>query len=170
MRAALVLCADHELNVSAFTARCVASAGAHPYAVVIAGLAALEGPKHGGASARVESMLESLRQVRPLRGALEARLRVLEHLGSDPAPMPRSKLRVVALDRSGGTFGNGVLGTYVTVSLTQLLRHASPGRPWRHTLCVAGAERLTGEVLDRLTAACETTRTGWFALVTWLMS
>jgi citrate synthase len=47
---ALVLCADHELNVSSFTARCVASAGATPYAVVVAGLAALGGVKHGGAN------------------------------------------------------------------------------------------------------------------------
>src|SRR5258705_541575 len=69
VRAALVLCADHELNVSSFTARCVASSASHPYAVVIAGLAALEGPKHGGASIRVESMLASLRQARPLPAA-----------------------------------------------------------------------------------------------------
>jgi citrate synthase len=62
LRAALILCADHELNVSSFTARCVASAGSSPYAVVIAGLAALEGTRHGGASARVESMLASLRR------------------------------------------------------------------------------------------------------------
>src|SRR5262245_24116303 len=52
IRAALIACADHELNVSTFTARCVASAGASPYNVVIAGLAALEGTKHGGATAR----------------------------------------------------------------------------------------------------------------------
>jgi citrate synthase len=65
IRAALILCADHELNVSAFTARCVASAGSNPYAVVMAGLAALEGTRHGGASARVESMLHSIR----IRGA-----------------------------------------------------------------------------------------------------
>ena len=58
LRSALILCADHELNVSSFTARCVASAGSNPYAVVIAGLAALEGTRHGGASARVESMLD----------------------------------------------------------------------------------------------------------------
>ena len=31
IRRALVLCADHELNVSAFAARCAASAGASPY-------------------------------------------------------------------------------------------------------------------------------------------
>ena len=92
--------------------------------------------------------------------ALEARLRVLDRLGSDPVPVPRSRLRVVALDRGGGMFGSGVLGTYLAVSLTHLLRHASPGRPWRHTVCVAGAEKLGGEVIDRLAGACETTRTG----------
>jgi citrate synthase len=75
IRAALILCADHELNVSSFTARCVASAGSHPYAVVIAGLAALEGAKHGGASARTEAMLASMRRARDLRGAIGERLR-----------------------------------------------------------------------------------------------
>jgi hypothetical protein len=92
--------------------------------------------------------------------ALEARLRVLDPLGCDPVPVPRSRLRVVALDAGGGMFGNDVLGTYLAVSLTCLLRHASPGRPWRHTLCVAGAQKLGEDVLDRLAAACETTRTG----------
>lgn len=74
LRSALILCADHELNVSSFTARCVASANATPYAVVIAGLAALGGTKHGGLSARVESMLESLRRNRNLPDALNSRL------------------------------------------------------------------------------------------------
>ena len=73
LRAALVLCADHELNVSSFTARCVASAGSHPYAVVIAALAALEGWRHGGAGARVEATLASLRQQRGLQGARSPR-------------------------------------------------------------------------------------------------
>lgn len=75
IRAALILCADHELNVSAFTARCVASASSHPYAVVVAGLAALEGHKHGGSTARVESMLGSMRRERSLRSVLMDRLR-----------------------------------------------------------------------------------------------
>ena len=89
LRAALVLCADHELNVSSFTARCVASAGSHPYAVVIAGLAALEGPKHGGASARVEAMLESMRRSRPLRAAVSARLRRGESIDGFGHPLYR---------------------------------------------------------------------------------
>jgi citrate synthase len=74
IRGALILCADHELNVSSFTARCVASAGSNPYAVVIAGLAALEGPKHGGASARVDAMLSAMRRAPKLRSAIAARL------------------------------------------------------------------------------------------------
>jgi citrate synthase len=75
IRAALILCADHELNVSTFTARCVASAGGSPYGAVIAGLAALEGAKHGGTTARVETLWDSLRRSRDLRAALLERLR-----------------------------------------------------------------------------------------------
>ncbi|MCR6687294.1 citrate synthase family protein [Pseudoxanthomonas sp.] len=62
VRAALVLCADHELNVSAFAARVVASTGAHLHATVCAGLSALSGPRHGGATARVYALLEDARQ------------------------------------------------------------------------------------------------------------
>jgi citrate synthase len=58
VRAALVLCADHELNVSAFAARVVASTGAHLHATVCSGLAALSGPRHGGATARAYAVLE----------------------------------------------------------------------------------------------------------------
>ncbi|MCC6801707.1 MAG: citrate synthase family protein [Anaerolineae bacterium] len=58
--AALILCADHELNVSAFTARIVASAEANPYVVVTAGLAALQGFRHGGNTARVEAYLNEV--------------------------------------------------------------------------------------------------------------
>lgn len=57
VRAALVLCADHELNVSAFAARVVASTGAHLHGTVCAGLAALSGPRHGGATARAYALL-----------------------------------------------------------------------------------------------------------------
>jgi citrate synthase len=93
LRSALILCADHELNVSSFTARCVASAGSDPYAVVIAGLSALTGPKHGGSGARVEAMLRSVRDERAARGerdlrpALAARLRRGERLDGFGHPL-----------------------------------------------------------------------------------
>jgi citrate synthase len=57
IRTALVLCADHELNVSSFVARCAASAGASPYGIVSAAAATLTGYKHGGAAERVLSLL-----------------------------------------------------------------------------------------------------------------
>lgn len=51
-----MLLADHELNASTFVARCIASTGATPYAVVSGALAALSGRRHGGAAARVEAL------------------------------------------------------------------------------------------------------------------
>src|SRR5207244_126941 len=51
VRRCLVLLADHELNASTFVARCVASTGATPYAVVSGALSALSGRRHGGGSA-----------------------------------------------------------------------------------------------------------------------
>src|SRR5690606_15686474 len=47
---------------SAFAARVVASTGAHLHATVCAGLSALSGPRHGGATARVYALLEDARQ------------------------------------------------------------------------------------------------------------
>jgi citrate synthase len=61
VRRALVLCADHELNASGFTARCVASTDASLRAAVIGGLAALSGPRHGATTFRVERMWDRLR-------------------------------------------------------------------------------------------------------------
>ncbi len=60
LRRCLVLIADHELNASTFVARCVASTGATPYAVVSAALSALSGRRHGGASARAEALFAEI--------------------------------------------------------------------------------------------------------------
>ncbi len=76
LNAALILCADHELNVSSFTARCVASAGATLYAVVSAGLAALSGVKHGKQTEWAEALLAELAQVEDVRIALAQKLKL----------------------------------------------------------------------------------------------
>ncbi|MEU6339718.1 citrate synthase [Streptomyces sp. NPDC046977] len=55
--AALVLLIDHDLAASTLAARVAASARAHPYAVVSAGLGALDGPLHGAASGLAHRML-----------------------------------------------------------------------------------------------------------------
>lgn len=55
--AALCLLADHGLAASTIAARVAASTRANPYAVVAAGLAALDGPLHGGASSSAYDVL-----------------------------------------------------------------------------------------------------------------
>ena len=75
LNAALVLLADHDLAASTFAARVAASTRAHPYAVVQAGLAALDGPLHGGASDLVVRLLtEATRSGDPV-GTIADRLR-----------------------------------------------------------------------------------------------
>ncbi|MEW1719202.1 citrate synthase [Streptomyces sp. NPDC093109] len=54
---ALSLLIDHDLAASTLAVRVAASARAHPYAVVSAGLGALDGPLHGGASGPAHRML-----------------------------------------------------------------------------------------------------------------
>lgn len=72
---ALVVCADHELPVSTFAARVVASSGADLYACLAAGLAALSGPEHGGVSTRVEVLLREVGRPERARAVLLDRLR-----------------------------------------------------------------------------------------------
>ena len=67
MNEALVLSADHELNVSTFAARVAASSGANLPASILAALAALSGPLHGAATARVEALVAETE--RPERAA-----------------------------------------------------------------------------------------------------
>ncbi len=72
---ALVLCADHELPVSTFVARCVASSEATPYAVVVAGLSAMGGVRHGGQVELVEDFLQEAEDIGDTRAAISGRLR-----------------------------------------------------------------------------------------------
>jgi citrate synthase len=73
--AALIICADHELPVSTFVVRCVASSGASPYAAVTAGLSAMQGVKHGGQIELVEKLFQEVEASDDARGVLRGRLR-----------------------------------------------------------------------------------------------
>ena len=57
---ALVLCAEHELNASAFAARVAASAGADLYACLGAAVHTLSGSAHGGMCDRVEALISTV--------------------------------------------------------------------------------------------------------------
>jgi len=71
----LVLCADHELNPSTFAARIAASTGADLHACVAAALATLSGPRHGGASERVEAVVQDVDSPRRASGWVRERIR-----------------------------------------------------------------------------------------------
>jgi citrate synthase len=75
IRVALVLCADHELNASAFAVRVVASTGASLAACVSAGLSALSGPRHGGTTSLVEILFEETERFGNAAGLVRERLR-----------------------------------------------------------------------------------------------
>ncbi len=106
LRATMVLCADHELNVSAFTARCTASAGASPYDVVTAAMATLKGYKHGGAADRVLAMLDESATLKGARAVIARRLRSGERVPGFghrlyPSGDPRGALLLRFASKSG---------------------------------------------------------------------
>jgi hypothetical protein len=97
--------------------------------------------------------------------SIEAQLRKLAATGSEPIDPPRSRLRVVAIDKRVGPLSARLLGSFVVTALTHLLGQAQPsqaeaGQPWQHTVYLLGAERLRDDVLDRLTDVCENSRSG----------
>lgn len=80
IRRALVLCADHELNASAYTARVAASAGASLPAALLAGMASLSGNRHGGLTSACRDW------VMAMKGELSADWRAQYALDGKPAP------------------------------------------------------------------------------------
>jgi citrate synthase len=106
IRAALVLSADHELNVSAFAARCAASAQASPYDVVSAALATLKGSLHG-ATERVSSLFAETGAPRRARSVLANRLRRGERIPGFGHPLyPTGDPRATMLLRLAEASGN----------------------------------------------------------------
>ena len=127
IRRALVLLADHELNASTFTVRCAASTGLNLYDSIIAGLAALKGPMHGGA------------------GVLASRL-VRTLIDQDPEPVIRER---VALGERFAGFGHGVYkrGDPRAMSLLNALTRAGAARKFTREVPERIAEA-TGEFVN----------------------
>src|SRR6516165_3225822 len=127
IRRALVLLADHELNASTFTARCAASTGLNLYDSVIAGLAALKGPKHGGAGVLASQLVRTL-------------------VDRDVEPMVRER---VALGERFAGFGHGVYkhGDPRAISLLDALTRAGAARKFTKEVPARIAEA-TGELVN----------------------
>ena len=118
IRRCLVLIADHELNASTFVARCVASTGATPYAVVAAALGALSGRFHGGETERAEGLFRELLE------------------GSDPMAIMAGRLaRGERLPGFGQPlYPNG------DPRATAILAVLAPAAPELHALAITAAE------------------------------
>ncbi len=125
VRRCLVLLADHELNASTFVARCVASTGATPYAVVSGALAALSGRRHGGASARAEALFREI--------------------GNDPDPMAAMAARLARGDDLPG-LGQPLYpnGDPRALAIIEALAQARPEAGKRVAAVAAAAMQLTG--------------------------
>jgi citrate synthase len=127
IRRALVLLADHELNASTFTVRCAASTGLNLYDAIIAGLAALKGPKHGGAGVLASRLVKTL-------------------VDNDAAPVIRER---VALGERFAGFGHGVYrrGDPRAISLLNALTRAGAARKFTKEVPERIAEA-TGEFVN----------------------
>jgi len=98
IRGCLVLIADHELNPSTFVARCAASTGATPYAVVTAALSALSGRFHGGETERAEGLLRELLESDDPMAVMAGRLTRGERLPGFGQPLyPEGDPRATAI-------------------------------------------------------------------------
>jgi citrate synthase len=159
IRRALVLLADHELNASTFTVRCAASTGLNLYDAIIAGLAALKGPKHGGAGVLASRLVKTL-------------------IDNDVAPVIRER---VALGERFAGFGHGVYkrGDPRAMSLLNALTRAGAARKFTREVPERIAEA-TGEFVNidyalavlahslRLTAGSELTLFAMARAVGWI--
>jgi citrate synthase len=97
LNAVLVLTLDHELNISSFTARVVASAGSNLYEVVNAAMCAFSGSRHGRVAVRTEQFIRALEAGQSARAVIHARLRAGEEIPGFGHPLypggdPRAKL------------------------------------------------------------------------------
>lgn len=158
---ALILCADHELNVSSFTARCVASAGATPYGVVIAGLAALQGVKHGGTTGQIEAFLREVGDPARVRMAMAARIRRGEGIpgfghklypdGDPRGAVLVERVRVLFPEREGVALGQAVIaemaalnGLHPTVDFGLVMLAGALGLPEGAALTLFALGRTVG--------------------------
>jgi citrate synthase len=153
IRRALVLAAEHELNVSAFAARVTASSGAALSAAVLTGLATLTGPRHGGAWLSVtllaaQAQLVGVREA--IRGALstEGLVRAFGHRlypqGDPRATALLASFDVPPLYRSLADAGEELLGEPANVDFALAALAAAFELPEDAPLVIFALARTTG--------------------------
>jgi citrate synthase len=87
---AMILHAEHEMNASTFTARVVAGTGADLTGAVVAGIAALSGPLHGGANEAAMALFEQWGSAERTPAAVHSMLERKEKLFGFGHPLYRA--------------------------------------------------------------------------------
>ena len=88
----LTLHADHEFNASTFAARVAVATLADLHAAVVAAIATLKGPRHGGANEDVLEMLLAIGDPARAEAFVEARLGTRVHLSRTERADPRARI------------------------------------------------------------------------------
>jgi citrate synthase len=92
MDAILTLHADHEFNASTFALRVAVATMADLHAAMVAAIATLKGPRHGGANEDVLAMLREIGDPARARSFVEARLSAREGRSKSERGDPRSRV------------------------------------------------------------------------------
>jgi citrate synthase len=160
IRRALVLLAEHELNASAYTVRCAVSTGLNLYDATVAGLAAVKGPRHGGAGPLAARLIDALAS-----GDLAAGIRERVALGERfpgfghavyPGGDPRADHLLSALSKAGAD-------PRLAVEAPRLIREATGLHP-TIDYAIAVMTRMLGLPVGHELAIFALARTaGWIA-------
>ena len=92
MDVVLTLHADHEFNASTFAARVAVATLADLHAAVVAAIATLKGPRHGGANEDVLRMLQEIGDPAKAEAFVEARLGVRGTLSKRERADPKARM------------------------------------------------------------------------------
>lgn len=114
LRRALIVLADHELNVSTFAARVTASSGASLHHVALAALCALQGPKHGLAALDAHDLITLARRDGPRAALRDATRRYSRPPGFGHSLYPDADPRAVILMEALAEAGLNLKLTRVT--------------------------------------------------------
>lgn len=165
LRVALVLCADHELNASAFAVRVVASTGASLAACLMGGLAACSGPLHGGQTSLVEILFDEVDRRGDAESVVEERLRrgdVLPGFGHRlyPSGDPRAQALIDLLpaDRSRNTLAaamNEIDGRHPNVDFALVAMRRALRLPQGAALSIFAVARSVGWIAHALEQQAE---------------
>lgn len=116
--AVLTLHADHEFNASTFAARVAVATLADLYAAVVAAIATLKGPRHGGANEDVVAMLREIGTPARAEAFVTARLDRRQGLSRGERARAQARLpgfghRVYRVDDPRARVLRGIAGTLV---------------------------------------------------------